>query len=210
VLLLERRAVLVRGGRGFGVRKPVSEEGVSEHLKSLPFDPHTSHRDLGWPQHCHGARMHSTCELNRTAAMVNIRVQAKSVVLHTPRNHLHHVISIHPSAGLIPSNIYNLSLSSNLVCRASMATLVLAIGVAIYYSAEKVHEHKDKRKSRKALEATQHGPVQELLSTDNDEDIHGDSEHSPVYEKDVLPSYPGAAQHPALHVKKGSKRHFGF
>jgi hypothetical protein len=91
-----------------------------------------------------------------------------------------------------------------------MATLVLAIGVAIYYSAEKVHEHKEKRRSRKALEATQHGPVQELSSIDNDEDIHTDSEHSPVYEKDVLPSYPGVAHHLALHVKKGSKRQFGF
>jgi hypothetical protein len=91
-----------------------------------------------------------------------------------------------------------------------MASLVLAIGVAICYSTEKVHEHKEKKKSRKALEATQHGPVEEISSIDNDIDLHIDNEYSPFYRKDFLPPYPNATQHPATHVKKESKRCFSF
>jgi hypothetical protein len=91
-----------------------------------------------------------------------------------------------------------------------MASLVLAIGVAICYSNEKVHEHKEKKRSHRALIATQHGPVEEVLSIDNDIDLHTDSEHSPFYRNDFLPPCPSATQNPAKHVKKKSKRYFGF
>jgi hypothetical protein len=91
-----------------------------------------------------------------------------------------------------------------------MATLVLAIGVAIYFSAEKLHEHKKKKRALKALEETQHGLIEERTPTDNDIDAHFASERPPVCEKDFLPPYPAADQHPALRVKTGSKRFFRF
>jgi hypothetical protein len=91
-----------------------------------------------------------------------------------------------------------------------MASLVFVIGAAIYHSTEKVHEHKEKKRSRKALEATQHGPVERLPLTDEDTDAQANSANSPLCGKDDLLLYAGAAQHTALHVKKDSKRYSGF
>jgi hypothetical protein len=91
-----------------------------------------------------------------------------------------------------------------------MASIVFVISVAIYHSAEKVHEHKEKKRSRKALEATQHGPGEELPPTENDTDAQANSGNSPFYEKDDLLPYAVAAQHTASHVMKDSKRCSGF
>lgn len=84
-----------------------------------------------------------------------------------------------------------------------MASLVLAIGVAIYYGAEKIHEHKEKKREL-------HGPVVERsISPDNDE-ANLDEENLPAYEKEWLPECPAPGEHPAVRSDKRKKRRFVF
>lgn len=85
-----------------------------------------------------------------------------------------------------------------------MASLVLAIGAAIYYGVEKIHDH-HKEKKREL-----HGPVVERsISPDNDNaDI--DEEHLPVYEKEWHQECPAAHKHPTVRSDKRRKWRVGF
>jgi hypothetical protein len=60
-----------------------------------------------------------------------------------------------------------------------MASVVLLVSVAVYYSVEKIHEHK---KAKRALQQQQLGIV-EVLSSSTESLDH---EQPPVYQKDGM------------------------
>ncbi|OAK96220.1 hypothetical protein IQ06DRAFT_296989 [Phaeosphaeriaceae sp. SRC1lsM3a] len=90
-----------------------------------------------------------------------------------------------------------------------MASIILLAGVAIYYSAEKIHERNEKKRELKALQGLLHGPVEEVWR-DDDAKTTIDHEHTTVDDKERLPSHPALEQHPAFRNEKKSKRHFRF
>ncbi|KAM5449214.1 hypothetical protein MaudCBS49596_005039 [Microsporum audouinii] len=83
-----------------------------------------------------------------------------------------------------------------------MAAVVLAIGAAIYFTAEKIHDHREKKRALKAKHPSKHA----LLEDDQTiEDL-------PAYHKEKLPAYDMVDQHrhPALVSSEqtaGSSRH---
>ena len=90
-----------------------------------------------------------------------------------------------------------------------MASVIVAISVAIYISAVKVHDRKEKKRALKAQEVLQRGLVEELSSIDNTTG-HLDNDHLPVYHKERVPPYHMEDQHPAFHNDKRSARYSGF
>lgn len=82
-----------------------------------------------------------------------------------------------------------------------MASVVIAIGVAVYFTTEKVREHKEKKRALKLQQASEHGPIEEITTGD----LH-DDEHLPGYQKEVLPGYHMEDQHPALRNEKRQHR----
>ena len=69
-----------------------------------------------------------------------------------------------------------------------MIALGLAVGAAIYATAEKVHDHKKKKSTLKSQEAPRHG-VAESVSIIDDKVVRGSMEHLPPYQKETLPPY---------------------
>jgi hypothetical protein len=86
-----------------------------------------------------------------------------------------------------------------------MASVVIAIGVAVYFTAEKVREHKEKKRAIKAQQATDHGVVEELSIAEDTAD-HLNNEDLPVYHKEGLPAYHMEDQHPAFRSEKRQHR----
>jgi hypothetical protein len=86
-----------------------------------------------------------------------------------------------------------------------MASVVIAIGVAVYFTAEKVREHKEKKRAIKAQQATDHGVVEELSIAEDTAD-HLNNEDLPVYHKEGLPAYHMEDQHPAFRSEKHQHR----
>jgi hypothetical protein len=82
-----------------------------------------------------------------------------------------------------------------------MAALIVAVGAAIYFSAEKIHDHKEKKRALKAKEALQHGLVEEVSIIDG-ATVHDQMEPLPAYHKERLPAYHMEDQHPAFKGKK--------
>jgi hypothetical protein len=89
-----------------------------------------------------------------------------------------------------------------------MASLVVAIGAAIYLSVAKVHERKEKKRVLGNEQISTRGLVR-VLSTMEDTTSHKIGQ-SPAYHKERLPAYHEKDQHPALRTDKRSVRHFGF
>jgi hypothetical protein len=89
-----------------------------------------------------------------------------------------------------------------------MAALAVALAVAIYFSAEQVHEHKKNKRILKAQEALDHGFVDELWATD-DIASHPNNEQLPAYHKERLPLYSARDQASAAHSDKRNRRHHG-
>jgi hypothetical protein len=87
-----------------------------------------------------------------------------------------------------------------------MASVVIAIGIAVYYSTEKIREHKEKKRALKTQQALNRGLVEEL-STVDDTTGHLNNENLPVYHKESLPAYHMEDQHLAFHT---DKRHHRF
>jgi len=90
-----------------------------------------------------------------------------------------------------------------------MASIVVAIGFAIYISTAKIHERKERKRALKAQEALERGLVEEL-STIDDAAGHLNNERLPVYHDARLPPYRIEDQHPTLHPGKRSTRHPGI
>lgn len=87
-----------------------------------------------------------------------------------------------------------------------MASVVIAIGIAVFYSTEKIRERKEKKRALKAQEALDRGLVEEL-STVDDTTGHLNDEHLPAYHKENLPPYGMQDQHRAYQT---DKRHHQF
>jgi hypothetical protein len=88
-----------------------------------------------------------------------------------------------------------------------MASIVLVLGVAIYYGLEKIQDHKEKKRELKTL---LHGPVLDRSISYDDENASLHEDHPPTYEKEWLQPHPVADQHPALSSDKRRKRRFVF
>jgi hypothetical protein len=73
------------------------------------------------------------------------------------------------------------------------AVLIVAVGAAVYYSADKIHEKKEKKRTLKA----QRGVIQELYPADGAAGLQ-QMEDLPVYSKENLPIYHQEDQYPAL------------
>ncbi|KAF1811895.1 hypothetical protein P152DRAFT_458851 [Eremomyces bilateralis CBS 781.70] len=86
-----------------------------------------------------------------------------------------------------------------------MASVVLVVGAAIYFTAEKVHERREKKRVLKAQEDLQYGVVEFDSITDNTT-VHDETEPLPAYNKATLPPYHMEDQHPAFKSKKQSER----
>jgi hypothetical protein len=82
-----------------------------------------------------------------------------------------------------------------------MASVVLAIGIAIYVSAEKVHNSREKKRALKALEASEHGSIEERSSID-DIPHQLNKETLSDYHVENSPPYQMEDQHPALRNDK--------
>ncbi|KAF2832162.1 hypothetical protein CC86DRAFT_366045 [Ophiobolus disseminans] len=84
-----------------------------------------------------------------------------------------------------------------------MASLVFAVGVAIFIAVEKTIEHKKEKRSLREQEALERGLVEELSPSDdttsrlNDEDLG-------VYHKEHLPSYHMKDRHSAFYSDRRS------
>jgi len=87
-----------------------------------------------------------------------------------------------------------------------MASVVIAIGIAVYYSTEKIRERKEKKRALKAQETLDRGLVEELSTVDGATD-HLNNENLPAYHKENLPPYHIEDQHPAFQT---DKRHHHF
>jgi hypothetical protein len=81
-----------------------------------------------------------------------------------------------------------------------MAALVVAVGVGIVLAAEKIHDHKEKKRNLKNL---QHGLVEEI-SIVEDTATHHNMDDLPAYQAEKPPPYHMAEQHPAFRPKKKS------
>ncbi|QDS68874.1 hypothetical protein FKW77_007557 [Venturia effusa] len=66
-----------------------------------------------------------------------------------------------------------------------MASVIIALGVAAYFTTEKVREHKQKKRDLKAQQ-TLEGDVSTFDGTTPPYD---DDEHLPTYHKEALPAY---------------------
>lgn len=88
-----------------------------------------------------------------------------------------------------------------------MASLVLVIGVAIYYCVDKMHDHREKKRE---LKSQLHGPVLERSISSDDDNATLHEEHLPAYEKEYHQPYPAADQHPALRSDKRRKYRFVY
>ncbi|KIX03764.1 uncharacterized protein Z518_07317 [Rhinocladiella mackenziei CBS 650.93] len=66
-----------------------------------------------------------------------------------------------------------------------MVALILAVGAAIYFTAEKVRTHKEKKRASKAQEALQHGLVEPVSIIDDTTPVG----NPPPYHKGNLPPY---------------------
>ncbi|EFQ98212.1 hypothetical protein MGYG_01248 [Nannizzia gypsea CBS 118893] len=84
---------------------------------------------------------------------------------------------------------YKLQTTSNL---AKMAALVLALGAAIYITAEKIQDHREKKRALKAKNASK----QALLK---DDDSIMAIEDLPAYQREKLPAYEFVEQHQQQH-----------
>jgi hypothetical protein len=84
-----------------------------------------------------------------------------------------------------------------------MASVLVAVGVAIYYTVEKVHDRKEKKRALAAEEASKYGSVVEFSTTEGTAAHYG-TDSLPAYHKEKLPAYAMMDQHPALKTKKQS------
>jgi len=78
-----------------------------------------------------------------------------------------------------------------------MASVVIAIGAIAYFTTEKVHERKQKKRALKAQEALDRGVVEELSAVDGTTDHSNDED---------LPEYQMENQHPAFRNEKHHHR----
>ena len=69
-----------------------------------------------------------------------------------------------------------------------MVVLILAVGAAIYFTAEKVRDRKEKKRALKAQEALRYGIVKSVSIID-DNAARLSMEHLPPYHKETLPPY---------------------
>ncbi|KAK2867950.1 hypothetical protein FQN49_003302, partial [Arthroderma sp. PD_2] len=79
-----------------------------------------------------------------------------------------------------------------------MAALIVAVGAAIYVTAEKILDHREKKRALKAKAALQHGLVEDDSIVDGTTTAHGQMDELPAYHKENLPPYHLVDQHPAL------------
>jgi hypothetical protein len=89
-----------------------------------------------------------------------------------------------------------------------MATLVVVISAAIYFSVAKAHEHTKNKSALKAQDALQRGLVEEFWAIDNSTGHHH-NEQLPAYHKERLPFYPTEDQPSTVHTDKRNTRHHG-
>jgi hypothetical protein len=69
-----------------------------------------------------------------------------------------------------------------------MVFVVLAVGAAVYFTAKKVQDRKEKKKAAKAQVARQHGAAQ-MVSNTGDNAVPRPMETLPPYQNDSLPPY---------------------
>lgn len=70
-----------------------------------------------------------------------------------------------------------------------MVALILAVGAAIYFTVEKVRDHRQKKRASKAqAQALQHGLAEPVTSIDNKASRRS-PELPPPYHKETLPPY---------------------
>jgi hypothetical protein len=81
----------------------------------------------------------------------------------------------------------------------TMASVVIAIGAIAYFTTEKVHERKQKKRALKAQEALDRGVVEELSAVDGTTD-HSNNEDLPAYHKESLPAFRNEKHHHRFHL----------
>ncbi|DAA78264.1 TPA_exp: Uncharacterized protein A8136_4240 [Trichophyton benhamiae CBS 112371] len=86
-----------------------------------------------------------------------------------------------------------------------MAAIVLALGAAIYITAEKIQDHREKKRALKAKNATK----QALLEDDDSVMV---TEDLPAYKTEKLPAYDFEQYHqqqpPAFASSEGSSQRY--
>ncbi|KAF3491497.1 uncharacterized protein GIQ15_01014 [Arthroderma uncinatum] len=75
-----------------------------------------------------------------------------------------------------------------------MAALIVAVGAALYVTAEKIHDHREKKRALKAKEALRHGSEDDSIIDTATANDHMDN--LPAYHKGNLPPYHMVDQHP--------------
>ena len=84
-----------------------------------------------------------------------------------------------------------------------MAALIVAVGAAIVLTADKIHDHKEKKRALKAQEELQRNLAEDVSIFDGTM-IHHSMKNPPAYHEDNLPHYHKADQHPASRHNKQS------
>lgn len=89
-----------------------------------------------------------------------------------------------------------------------MASVVIALSAAVYFTTEKIRERKQKKRELKARQVSEHGLVEDVATIDGAAPSH-DDEDLPAYQKEGLPAYALKDQHPARReAKRGHAFHF--
>lgn len=77
-----------------------------------------------------------------------------------------------------------------------MASVVIALSAAVYFTTEKIRERKQKKRELKAQQASNHGLIEQVAMVEGT--AHPpDDEELPAYHQEGLPAYAMKDQHPA-------------
>ena len=86
-----------------------------------------------------------------------------------------------------------------------MASIIIGIGAAIYVTAEKIHDRKEKKRALKAQATLQHDFIEDV-SLINDTKVRRQMETLPFYHQEPLPAYHKETL-PAYHRENLSVSH---
>jgi hypothetical protein len=90
-----------------------------------------------------------------------------------------------------------------------MAALVLAIGVAVFISVEKLLDRKREKRTQRAQEASEHGIVEELSTDGRTTGLFKD-EHLHVYHEEHISPFHKKGGHPAFIIDERHEHHNRF
>lgn len=88
-----------------------------------------------------------------------------------------------------------------------MASVVVALGFAVYFTAEKIHDRKKKKRALKAQAALQNDSADEISTIDDATEDDQMEENLPAYSKENLPPYRRVDQHPAFKTNRQNEGH---